>query len=443
VSEAAAPLAGLESESELVQESRARLARGLATRDRLAALALSGVFLAATGALAVLAPSGRSPSLLVVGLLVAAYAATSRAEFEVGTGVAVPTQLVFVPMLFLLPLSAVPLCVAAGLLLGRGVDIVRGRVSLDRALLSLVSSSYALGPAAVLALAGEGKPAWEHWPLYLAALVAQFGCDFSTSATWEWLTLGVRPRVQARFMGLAYLVDATLAPVGLVVALAAVGQPAAVLLAMPLVALLTFFARERQRRIDHAVELGHAYRGTAFLLGDVVEADDAYTGTHSRDVVQLSLAVAERLGLSPAEQRTTELAALLHDVGKIRIPAEIINKPGPLTPPERAVIETHTVEGERMLAKVGGLLGEVGRIVRSCHERWDGGGYPDGLAREEIPPVARIVACCDAFNAMTTDRPYRRARPVAEALDELHRNAGTQFDPAVVRAVAHVVEVDA
>ena len=98
----------------------------------------------------------------------------------------------------------------------------------------------------------------------------------------------------------------------------------------------------------------------------------------------------------------------------------------------------HTIEGEKMLEKVGGLLGDVGRVVRSCHERWDGGGYPDGLAGEDIPLTARIVSACDAFNAMTTDRSYRAALPVGEALDELRRNSGTQFDPRVVDALVAV-----
>src|SRR5205823_12755386 len=120
-------------------------------------------------------------------------------------------------------------------------------------------------------------------------------------------------------------VAAALARVGL--ALAAVHQVWAPLLGVPLVGLLGVFARERQVRIDHALELGHAYRGTALLLGDVVEADDAYTGSHSRDVVSLVLGVAGQLGLSPAERRQAEFAALLHDVGKVRIPSEIINKP--------------------------------------------------------------------------------------------------------------------
>ena len=119
----------------------------------------------------------------------------------------------------------------------------------------------------------------------------------------------------------------------------------------------------------------------------------------------------------------------------MRIPNSIINKPGALTPEERAVIETHTIEGERMLHRVGGLLGSVGRNIRSCHERYDGTGYPDRLAGDQIPLVARIVACCDAFNAMTTDRPYRAALPEEQALGELAKNSGTQFDPVVVEAL--------
>ena len=148
----------------------------------------------------------------------------------------------------------------------------------------------------------------------------------------------------------------------------------------------------------------------------------------------------DRLGVSARQRRLAELTALLHDVGKIRIPAEIISKPGALTDEERAVINTHTIEGERMLDRVGGLLGEVGRLVRSCHERWDGGGYPDGLAGEAIPIVARIVCCCDAYNAMTTDRPYRAALPASDALAEVERNSGTQFDPRVVTALAEAVQ---
>ena len=175
------------------------------------------------------------------------------------------------------------------------------------------------------------------------------------------------------------------------------------------------------------------------LLGDVVEADDAYTGSHSRDVVTLVLDVANRMGLGARERRDAEFAALLHDIGKIKVPGEIINKPGKLTDEEWEIMKMHTVEGERLLSQVGGILGNVGRIVRSCHEDWDGTGYPDGLAAEEIPLVARIVRACDAFSAMTTDRSYRKARPVDEAVAELRRCSGTDFDPLVVRALAAAV----
>jgi HD-GYP domain-containing protein (c-di-GMP phosphodiesterase class II) len=335
----------------------------------------------------------------------------------------------------------VPLAVAAGLLAGRSVEYATHRTPFDHALTVLPSSWHAVGPVLVLAAAGEGAPQLDRWPLYVGALAAQFVADFAFSAGREFVALGVSPLRLVPYMGWAFLVDAGLAPVGLLTALAADGRPAVLVLMLPLAALLGVFARERQVRIDHALELSNAYRGTAFLLGDVVEADDAYTGSHSRDVVTLVLDVSDRLGLDARDRRDAEFAALLHDVGKIRIPGEIINKAGPLTPEERAVIETHTVEGERLLAKVGGLLGSVGTIVRSCHEDWDGTGYPDGLRREQIPLVARIVRACDAFSAMTSDRPYRTARPVDEAIAELHRCAGTDFDPAIVEALAAAVAV--
>jgi putative nucleotidyltransferase with HDIG domain len=207
-----------------------------------------------------------------------------------------------------------------------------------------------------------------------------------------------------------------------------------------MLALLSMFARERRDRLRRIVELGNAYRGTALVLGDVVEADDAYTGEHSKGVVGLSLAVAQRLGLNAEQRRNVEFGALLHDVGKIAIPKEIINKPGKLDPQEWTIIKTHTVEGQKMLDRVGGFMREVGLIVRSHHERWDGGGYPDGLAGEAIPLESRIITCCDSWNAMRTDRAYRKALPVDAALAELKANAGLQFDPQVVSALLQIVE---
>jgi HD-GYP domain-containing protein (c-di-GMP phosphodiesterase class II) len=424
-----------------IGDLRARRPRGLARREQVSSLVLGGGFLAAAALAPVLMPgSDRQPGLLVPLLLLVAYGVAFRLDFEVGTGsAAVATQLVLVPMLFVAPLAWVPALVAGGILLWGVMDYLRRGIHLERAVLPLVNGWYVFGPVAVLSAAGEEPPALANVPIYLGALAAQFALDFLSSAAHEHITLGVRPLEQLRAMRLVWLVDAALSSVGLAVAFAAVENPYGSLLALPLILLLAVFARERRLHIDHALELSAAYRGTAFLLGDVVEADDAYTGSHSREVVDLALAVSDDLGLGARERRSVEFVALLHDVGKVRIPKEIINKPGALTDEERAIINTHTIEGERMLEKVGGLLGEVGTVIRSCHERWDGAGYPDGLAGEEIPLVARIVACCDAYNAMTTDRSYRAALPADEALGELERNSCGQFDPAVVDSLTRIL----
>jgi putative nucleotidyltransferase with HDIG domain len=175
------------------------------------------------------------------------------------------------------------------------------------------------------------------------------------------------------------------------------------------------------------------------LLSDVVEAEDDYTAFHCRSVVELVAEVAEEMNIPKADRQELEFAALLHDVGKITIPKEILNKPAKLTDEEFELIKTHTVEGQQLLDQVGGLMSRVGKVVRSCHERWDGKGYPDGLAGEEIPLAARIVFCCDAYNAMTTDRPYRKAMRRDDALAEIRDNAGSQFDARVAAALEQVV----
>lgn len=419
----------------LIEASRNRAVSGLGGRDRLASLLLGSLFAAAATALALFVGSARDAGPWQVGLLVLAYAVASRIDFEIGTGYAVPTQLVLIPMLALLPVRIVPLCVLAGLLAGGLPEYARGSVPLDRSVLRLVNSWHAIGPVLVLIAAGEPLPTPAHLPVYAAALVAQFAFDFGSTAARDRLGLGVSPMSLLPIMCWIWVVDSALTPIAILAALGAREQPALVVFVLPLVGLLAYFARERKARIDNALELSHAYRGTAFLLGDMVEADDTYTGLHSQDVVSLVLAVADELQLRPDERRKAEFTALLHDVGKVKIPNEIINKPGPLTDGERAIINTHTIEGERMLEKVGGLLGEVGYLVRSCHERWDGAGYPDGLAGEDIPLVARIVCACDALSAMTTTRSYRKAMSHDEAIGELERSAGSHFDPRVVAAL--------
>lgn len=439
----AAGTAALDPRSQRVIEERraVRLSR-LAVRERRTLIVSVGAFLATAVVMAGAIPSERSPGVVATLLLIGIYALAYRLDFEIGTGSAVPTQLVLIPMLFVLPTGLVPLAVASGVVVGSLSEYVRGALRFERIFIRVGGCWHAVGPALVLGLAGEPAPSLSDWPLYLAALGSQFALDYGSVALLDWLALGVPPRVHMRTMGWVYMIDGGLATVGLAVAFATTDSPYGVVLVLPLIGLLSVFARDRRVRLDHELELRDAYRGTAFLLGDVVEADDGYTGEHSRDVVALTVAVVDELGLDEQARRDAEFVALLHDVGKLRVPNEIINKAGPLDDEEWALVRQHTIEGERLLHRVGGLLGQIGRIVRSCHERYDGTGYPDGLAGEDIPPIARIVYCCDAYNAMTSDRSYRAALPREAAVAELRGGAGTQFDPSVVDALVTVVERD-
>jgi putative nucleotidyltransferase with HDIG domain len=374
----------------------------------------------------------------LIGTIVMAVSAAVR--FDTGYGYTAPMPLGLVPLCALVPARAVPVCVAAAVLSWGVTEVLRGRRHFTRLLPLLPNCTFALGPAVVLAAAG-GAPLLDHaTAVVVAAIAAQPVVDILAGLARCRAVEGRLSRGMLAELASVEVVDAGLGCVGVVLARGVVDRPALLLLVLPLMALLSQFARERRTRLNHLVELNAAYRGTALLLGDVVEADDAYTGEHCRDVVQLTVSVADELGLSSAQRREVEFGALLHDVGKVAIPKEIINKPGPLDDEEWAIMRTHTIEGERMLRQVGGVMADVARVVRASHERWDGGGYPDGLAGEAIPLAARIVACCDAFNAMTTDRSYRRALPLAVAIGELHANAGTQFDPHVVDAVLRVVD---
>jgi len=410
----------------------------LPPRQRIVEVGIAAAFLAVAVPLAVLT-SGRPLRPIEACALVAAFAVASRIKFAVGPGYTDATQLILVPMLFVLPTASVPLLVALSIVLAVVVESRSGRIRPGRTVMALGDSWFSLAPAVVLIAMGAGEPDLGDWPIYLAALAAQFAVDLVIGTVRDWLSIGVAPKMQPQLFGWIFLVDALIAPVGLLAALASTETHAAIFLILPLIALLAIFAGERKVRIKHALELSSAYRGTTLLLGEVLSADDEYTGVHSRSVVSLALAVADEMGLDSRERRNVEFGALLHDVGKIAIPKEMINKPGPLTEDEWVIVKTHTIEGQRMLDRVGGVLRDVGQIVRSSHEHWDGTGYPDGLAGEEIPLAASIVGCCDAFNAITTDRPYRPARSVEEAALELRRNAGTQFNPAVVNVIDRLI----
>jgi GAF domain-containing protein len=177
-------------------------------------------------------------------------------------------------------------------------------------------------------------------------------------------------------------------------------------------------------------------------LAAAVDLRDRRTAEHSEDVVLLAEMVGRLLQLDQPALMELEFAARLHDVGKIRVPDAVLNKPGPLDPQEREVMRCHSAWGCETLSGVPGLE-VVATIVRFHHERWDGGGYPDGLGGSCIPLASRIIAVCDAFGAMTCDRPYRAGMPAEEALAELRSGAGSQFDPAVVDAFCEAVATQA
>jgi len=367
-----------------------------------------------------------APAVLCLLMLVV----STRVRFDTPFGYTVATQLAFVPLLFALPVALVPIAVVLALALARLPEVFTGVTRPSRVALVVSNSWFAIGPVAVFALSGT-QPRQAGAALLAVALAAQFAVDFLVSALRFWFDREASLRTQLRETWV-YAIDAALSGVALVVAEDIHRTPVAALATLPLLGLLAVFARERNHRMQSLIELNNAYRGTALVLGDVVEADDGYTGKHSKGVVRLALTLGETLGLDAERRRNLEFGALLHDVGKIAIPKEIINKPGKLDPQEWKIIATHTVEGQKMLDRVGGFMHDVGLIVRSHHERWDGSGYPDGLTGDEIPLEARIISCCDAWNAMRTDRSYRHALSHQAALAEMVANSGRQFDPGIV-----------
>jgi diguanylate cyclase (GGDEF)-like protein len=722
----------------LLEESWTTRSRRLPRRELLTELAAAGLFFAVV---AVLLVTGRAPAGFGVGtvvILIGVYVVLAGVEFPVGGGNVVPTQLVLVPMFVLLPPAIVPVTVAAGLLAAKLTDWARGRGSIDRVLFSVPDAWHAIGPAVVLTLAGAPALDLGDLPLLGAAFAACCVLDAGSAMLREAAARGIALSLQLEVLALVWVVDACLAPVGFLAGELARRSVAAVLLVLPLAALLHLLARDRRRRIEqaqrrlelverererlqsavrhmgdafaarldldalidivlrgsiHALDadagsvqvegrasrqmpedaddrlgaglraaseaaaasgeperihqpagwmlavpftvrsrldgaiavarkarpfqadelallcelvgkaqtaaaeiLGHqalreqamrdpltglgnrrkmqatigsrltagdavhpqllmlldlngfkayndtfghiagdallarlgaklaaqvgpsgeAYRlggdefcavldadagrleetiaATAHALSEVGEefsvsasygvvlvpheadglehalqladermyahkhgrgsaagqqARDVLMRTmhakapslerHSGEVAQHAAAVARRLGMNTEEIDEVTRAAELHDIGKVGIPDAILNKPGPLDAAEWEFIREHTILGERILSAAAALR-PVARIVRSTHERWDGTGYPDGLAGSDIPRGARVVAVCDAYEAMTSDRAYRRAMSPEAACQELRAMAGAQFDPAVV--IAFVAEVE-
>ncbi len=192
------------------------------------------------------------------------------------------------------------------------------------------------------------------------------------------------------------------------------------------------FATAAEHSVDAAVASAHG--DVIAALASALGERDRYTGDHSDSVVDLAAKVGETLALDGPEIARLRTAALLHDIGKLGVPDEILHKEGPLDDREWEIMRQHPVIGERILRAIPGM-GAIARVVRHEHERWDGKGYPDGISGEEIPIEARIILACDAYHAMVSDRPYRKAMSQGDAMHELTSNAGTQFDPEVAGAL--------
>ncbi|MFE5852745.1 HD-GYP domain-containing protein [Streptomyces sp. NPDC056500] len=209
------------------------------------------------------------------------------------------------------------------------------------------------------------------------------------------------------------------------------GWPSALFVLLPMYISCWLFAQYHRERT--------AYQATIRALVQAVDIKDRYTRGHSERVGRASVLIARELGLAEDRIEVIRFAGILHDVGKLGVPTRVLRKEGPLTPEERRVIELHPEYGHEIVRGIG-FLGEARAAILHHHERVDGTGYPYGLAGDDIPECARVVAVADAFDAMTSTRSYRRARPVATALTELERCAGTQFDPRMVHALVRALD---
>ncbi|TMK95521.1 MAG: diguanylate cyclase [Actinobacteria bacterium] len=571
----------------LLEDSWHARSKSASARERtvegLAALA----FLCCAGPLAIHALGAHDVDPLLAASMVGMYAFVARLiKFPIGAGYVVPSYLVLVPMLLLLPPGLVPLLTAGGLLLGTLIKSLARRAERERVLMSIPDAWHALGPAVVLVAAGPVHGGVHAALVYAAAFAAGCMVDLTSATVREAAIQGLRSHLQLRVIALVWLVDAALAPLGLLVAHAAVHERADLLLILPVNGLLLALSRERNARIAQAhrrlealltdpltklgnrrklsadlearfakastsaplvlalfdldgfkgyndtfghlagdallarlgvklkaavEEHGSAYRlggdefcvllsapaqelgrglaaavdalkesgerfavGASYgavalpaeaanlehaiqladermyerkrgrpsnrgeevreVLGSIIHANRPALEAHSSEVGRLCLRVGIRLGLTGEALLELEHAGALHDIGKVGIPDTILAKVTPLSEAESEYVRRHTLLGERMLAAIPALRG-VAALVRSSHERWDGGGYPDGLAGEQIPLGSRVIAACDAYEAMRSERPYRARLGHGAACEELRRASGLQFDPDVVQAL--------
>jgi len=198
-------------------------------------------------------------------------------------------------------------------------------------------------------------------------------------------------------------------------------------------------AGEKVALQDSLGRVEETYISTLQAISAAIDSNDTYANGHAARVAEYAVKIAKGLGFSPTQMEKLRDAALLHDIGRIWIPDHILRKEGPLTPEEMATVKSHPVLGAEILSEIPSLQDKIPAILHH-HERYDGKGYPHGLKGWEIPLEARILAVADAFDAMTSDRPYRSARLLRESLEEIYEGAGRQFDPKVVEGFLNVLD---
>jgi diguanylate cyclase (GGDEF)-like protein len=334
------------ADESLLVEARSRARTRLTGRERSTSFALAGGFLAAAVAMAVLLRWQSPFRPTTAALLVLALALVSRIEFEVGTGSVVPTQVVLVPMLLLLPAPVVPLCVAGGYVLGGLVDSAKGRRHPQRLTVLLGSCWHAVAPALLLALFAAPTARWSQWPLYLAALGGQFAFDFATSAGREWLAFGISPRKLLPFFGWVYTVDALLAPIGFLAARESAAMRYAFLLTLAPACLLALLARERRSRIERAQAFQHAFDGAR------LEARrDALTGLANRLAWEEAIVSAQ----ASCSEAATPASVIVLDVDCLKLANDSRGHEfGDAVLRRVAELARATVREQDLVARVGG-----------------------------------------------------------------------------------------
>ncbi|MEW2413952.1 HD-GYP domain-containing protein [Streptomyces sp. NPDC046866] len=425
-------------------------ARGLVLCTVLAACACTApVFLepaaaaAATGGTASARPSAVLLALLFLGCELARVCPLpgGRRAPE-GTGPFFP---VLLAAAFLLPPAAAALVAVPGALAGPAgrppAAVRRAWHAAQQAVAAWAAGwTFALlgGPAALPGGPGQAAPGVADFPYALlpAAAAATVFSLVLTALDGAVLAAAERRPARTAWRG---LLGRSLAPhcvhglAGLMTAVlwrSPYGLPAALLVLLPMYVSAWVFGRYHHERAAH--------QATIRALVRAVDLKDRYTRGHGERVGQASVMIARELGMAGDRLETVRIAGILHDIGKLGVPTRLLRKAGPLTPQERRVIELHPEYGHEMVRGIG-FLGEARSAILHHHERVDGSGYPYGLTGDQIPVLARVVAVADAFDAMTSTRSYSRARPVPAALAELERCAGTQFDPAMVRALVDAV----